>query len=65
MDISDQATEREEQERASALSVRRPAGPLETGACLNCGRPMEAGRRWCGVECRDDWQQAQRVALHR
>lgn len=30
-----------------------------TGKCLWCGEPTEEGRRWCCVECRDEWQRAQ------
>jgi hypothetical protein len=30
-----------------------------TGKCLWCGDPVEGNRRWCCVECRDEWQRAQ------
>ena len=30
------------------------------GMCLNCGVDVPGDARWCGVECRDDWQLAQR-----
>ena len=59
MDIYDQATERENQERERALLIRRPDGPLPTGWCLYCETAVPAGYRWCGPECRDDWQRAQ------
>lgn len=29
---------------------------ISTGYCLFCGEPLEAGRRWCDADCRDDWQ---------
>lgn len=29
---------------------------LATGECLFCGEPLPVGMRWCGVECRDDWE---------
>lgn len=45
MDISDNATVREEEERARALALRRPAAPCATGFCLFCDEPVEAGRR--------------------
>jgi hypothetical protein len=25
------------------------------GICINCGVDVEGDRRWCGVECRDDY----------
>lgn len=34
-------------------------GPEETGKCLSCGEPV-AGRRWCDIGCRDDWEADQR-----
>ena len=27
-----------------------------TGQCWYCGEKVEAPRRWCNVNCRDDWQ---------
>lgn len=59
MDIYDQATERENQERERALKIRRPDGPQALGWCLHCETAVPEGRRWCGPECRDDWQRAQ------
>jgi len=56
MDISDQATAREEQERERSMTLRRPPGPAATGWCLHCAVPVPEGYRWCGPECRDDWQ---------
>jgi len=26
-----------------------------TGECLWCGERLPDGRRWCDVECRDEW----------
>lgn len=63
MDIFDQATEQEEQERERALSRREPEGPEATGLCLHCGEPLGGGARWCNCECRDDWQAQQRVGV--
>lgn len=61
-DVFDQATEREEKDRALCLQVRMPEGPKPTGYCLNCGPdvPLEAGLRWCDTNCRDDWQLRQK-----
>ena len=56
-DIFDRATEREEMDRERALKMRKPEGPKATGSCLECGEPVEEGRRWCmGVECRNLWE---------
>ena len=57
MDLADFAQEAIEQ--LDALTIkRRPhhAGPQATGFCLFCGEPLADGRRWCGPECRDDWE---------
>lgn len=65
MDISDKATEREEQDRAIALANRRPAGPAATGLCLFCDEPLPAAAdgqpapRWCDCDCRNDWEREQ------
>jgi len=40
----------------AALSVRKPAGPVATGRCLNCDQPVESPRRWCDADCRDQWE---------
>jgi hypothetical protein len=61
MDISDQATEREEQERARSLSARKPEGPAATGFCHHCGAQVPFALRWCDEDCRNDWQRAQRA----
>lgn len=36
-------------------------GPPATGNCLNCGEPLDAGKRWCNAECREDWGVRNRV----
>jgi hypothetical protein len=30
--------------------------PKGIGICIECGEPVEGERRWCDVDCRDDWQ---------
>lgn len=62
-DIYDQATEREERDRAAAIAAARvpvQALPEPTGVCLNCTeelwRDEAVAARWCCAECRDDWQ---------
>lgn len=59
-DDADVAGEREEIFREAALAIRKPTGPRATGACLYCGDPVDEGRRWCGVDCRDRWQAMRR-----
>lgn len=61
-DEMDRAQAQEERMREAALMQRRPAAPAATGACLHCDEPLAAGRRWCDVQCRDDWQRDQRRA---
>ncbi|GAB4173788.1 MAG: hypothetical protein Fur0039_15370 [Rhodocyclaceae bacterium] len=43
---------------AAIAGAKKHGGPLPTGFCLNCGAPIEEGRRWCDADCRDDWQSA-------
>jgi len=57
-DIYDQATEREERDRALSLSVvlaRKPA-ILPNGQCYNCGHSLAHDGLFCDGDCRDDWQ---------
>ncbi len=56
MDQFDRATQLEELDRDEALKYRKPEGPQATGRCLYCAEPVEDGRRWCGVECRNFWE---------
>lgn len=56
MDVSDQATVREEQERDRVLQQRRPAGPPPNGRCLYCGEILGDEQRWCDAEHRDLWE---------
>ncbi len=56
MDVFDQASALEERDREAALQTRKPQGPQARGVCLWCDEAVEDGRRWCGVECRDNWE---------
>jgi len=58
MDIVDQANDLAERERDTAIACATHAGPVAeaTGRCLNCGVRLRKGRRWCGAECREDWE---------
>ena len=29
---------------------------VANGECQFCASPVEAGRRWCDADCRDDWE---------
>ncbi|GIX31381.1 MAG: hypothetical protein KatS3mg124_1853 [Porticoccaceae bacterium] len=58
MDEADIAAERLEREMERLLRLRRASGPAPTGACLWCGETIEADRRWCDADCRDDWERA-------
>jgi hypothetical protein len=60
MDEADRADQESTYKLQEALRARRPAGPEATGECLFCGNGLTlAGQRWCGVQCRDDWERQQ------
>jgi len=54
-DDIDRGCDLEQRYRDAALTIRKPEGPKPTGECLWCGEPVDDGRRWCGVACRDRW----------
>lgn len=56
MDDIDRANALAERERQAAIAARKPEGPRATGRCLWCDTPLELSRRFCGPECRDDWE---------
>ena len=58
MDIYDQATVREEQERDIALRTIRSRNRelIHSGTCHNCVAEIPAPKIFCDAECRDDWQ---------
>ena len=37
-------------------SLKEEPIAIATGYCLFCDEPLEAGRRWCNVDCRNDWE---------
>lgn len=53
-DIADDADGQVEAFTKAAASQKKPEGPKYTGFCANCGEPVEAPKRWCGVDCRED-----------
>lgn len=62
MDIYDQATEREEQERDIALNIIRSRKPVleYKGQCFNCDANVAQPQLFCDVDCRDDWHKRNR-----
>jgi hypothetical protein len=60
------AADRADQDQESVMNAMRRStiNPMHrdvpeaiaTGECLFCGEPLQAGMRWCGKECRDDWE---------
>ena len=41
----------------AALRNHKPKPiPVGVGVCMNCGVAVAGDARWCGVECRDDWE---------
>lgn len=61
-DESDVATQLEERFIAEAIKRTQNAKPLrDTGFCLYCDEPAEAGRRFCDSACRDDHEHEQRM----
>jgi hypothetical protein len=62
MDAADQADQAEESlRRAMQRSATNPmhretVDAVAIGECLWCGEALGPGMRWCGKECRDDWE---------
>lgn len=60
--MADEADRAEIQEQmARDLSIRAAIGkPLDmsnpSGECWNCGEETGIERRWCGPDCRNDWE---------
>jgi RNA polymerase-binding transcription factor DksA len=58
-DIADDANDLADFFLGQALRSQKQRAIKEThgtGACLSCGSPVDAGRRWCDAGCRDDWE---------
>ncbi len=60
--IDDIASEQESYHLAIALTKRKPT-LQPTGFCQleGCGEPVEGEARFCGVNCRDEWQRIQNL----
>jgi hypothetical protein len=57
-DIIDDANATADLFLAAALSIRQQSAKVPThgiGMCLNCGADVEGDRRWCDVDCRNQW----------
>lgn len=59
MDISDQATMREEQEREIAIKYGQRKQLPEIGSCFNCSEPIARGN-FCSPDCREDYEKRER-----
>jgi hypothetical protein len=60
-DVVDLAQKQQEMLDRCTFAARKPAAPKATGFCLNCGEPLPEGERWCGPECRDDWERLDEI----
>lgn len=63
VDIADQASLVEQRLLEAALrnSKQNTETAKPTGYCLYCGEPVEGSKRWCSIECRDDFEQDQKL----
>jgi len=41
---------------ATMRTVDTKIGENDTGECLWCGEPIKDKRRWCSVDCRDEYE---------
>jgi hypothetical protein len=57
-DEIDIAANIEQLQRDTAINIARQLKTkiLSTGKCLHCDIEIEGDRRWCDVNCRDDWE---------
>ena len=63
MDIIDQAAEREEMDRALAITAAAHHEPAlaAVGVCHNCEASVPAGACFCDADCRDDYERRKRA----
>ncbi|PPC91866.1 MAG: hypothetical protein CTY34_01990 [Methylobacter sp.] len=62
MDNIERAEQISEFYLALSLQRRDVVDVDANGYCLNCGDPIDGGRRWCDNDCRDDWARRERRA---
>lgn len=61
MDDFDRASEAETREREASIARHRVYQPLpDIGACYNCSEPLPVGKRFCNVDCREDYERRAR-----
>lgn len=58
MDDADRAQAESDRALQSAIErVRiKPRTLPYTSYCWNCGLRIQSPRRWCDIDCRDDWE---------
>lgn len=63
MDIIDQAAEREEMDRALAITAAARHEPALTAVCVcyNCEASVPQGACFCDADCRDDYERRKRA----
>lgn len=59
-DIVDQANDHIEREMNSLLAARRVIDLPPCGSCYNCCEDIEPGRKFCDIECREDFDRRAR-----
>ena len=59
-DEIDRADQEVERNLAQAMRLRKRAAPAATGFCLYCGEVVDEERRWCSIDCREDWEKEAR-----
>jgi len=60
MDIYDQATSKEEAERAACIAAARAnSDRLSVGCCNFCHQSLAGKLRFCDADCRDDFEHEQ------
>lgn len=67
MDDIEHGQEREQLDRALAIAAAAKSAPVLpwTGECYNCASRMQVGMRFCGPECRTDWEQRRNAEIRR
>jgi hypothetical protein len=61
-DFADEAQKTIELEQAGHLAKsKRPTGPQADGFCHYCNGNVESLMRWCDTECRDAYDEEQRL----
>lgn len=61
-DIIDDANDRAERDLAMQIKAARSVVVQpHSDECLNCGEPSLPGGSFCCVECRHDWERAEKM----